>query len=86
MSQPKVYEFAKEIGMETIALMDKIREWNLPVKSHMASLDDDTMSEIKKRLTEPADDSGDAKTTKKVAKKKTTAKKKVAKKKRRRKK
>lgn len=80
MSQPKVYEFAKEIGMETIALMDKIREWKLPVKSHMAALDDGTMEEIKKRLEEPADDGAKKKTKKKVAKKKVAAKKTVAKK------
>ena len=80
MSQPKVYEFAKEIGMETIALMDKIREWKLPVKSHMAALDDSTIEEIKKRLTEPADDGKKKKTKKKVAKKKTAAKKTAAKK------
>ena len=49
MSTQKVFEFAKEIGIETIALMDKIREWQLPVKSHMATLDDDMMEEIKNR-------------------------------------
>ncbi len=87
MSQPKVFEFAKEIGMETIALMDKIREWKLPVKSHMAALDDNTIAEIKKRLIEPVSNGAKKKTKKKVTKKKTvakkatTAKKKVAKKK-----
>ena len=43
VSQPKVFEFAKEIGMETLALMDKIREWKLPVRSHMAELDADML-------------------------------------------
>ncbi|MGE0762039.1 MAG: translation initiation factor IF-2 [Bdellovibrionales bacterium] len=50
MEQPKVFEFAKEIGMETLALMDKIREWKLPVKSHMAFLDESLMTEIRTRL------------------------------------
>ena len=50
MEQPKVFEFAKEIGMETLALMDKIREWRLPVKSHMAFLDESLMAEIRNRL------------------------------------
>lgn len=77
MSQPKVFEFAKEIGMETLALMDKIREWKLPVKSHMASLDDEMIEEIKKRLEAPAEEAG----TKKKTKKKAAAKKKTAKKK-----
>jgi translation initiation factor IF-2 len=48
--QPKVFEFAKEIGVETLALMDKIREWKLPVRSHMATLDDAMQAEIRKRL------------------------------------
>lgn len=79
MSQPKVYEFAKEIGVETLALMDKIREWELPVKSHMAALDDETISEIKSRLkAEEAAKSGKKK--KKATKKKKVAKKKTAKK------
>ena len=41
MDSPKVYEYAKAIGMETLALMDKLRDWNIPVKSHMAELDAD---------------------------------------------
>ncbi len=48
--QPKVFEFAKEIGVETLALMDKIREWKLPVRSHMATLDDAMQAEIRNRL------------------------------------
>ncbi len=52
MSNPKVFEFAKEIGMETLVLMDKIREWKLPVKSHMAELGADVLEEIKNRLSE----------------------------------
>ncbi|MDZ4660777.1 MAG: translation initiation factor IF-2 [Pseudomonadota bacterium] len=50
MSQIKVFEFAKEIGLETLALMDKIREWKLPIKSHMVVLDDDLISQIKGKL------------------------------------
>lgn len=74
MEQPKVFEFAKEIGMETLALMDKLREWKLPVKSHMATLDEKLISEIRTRLqTEVA--------TKQTSKgKKTTVKKAAAKK------
>jgi len=55
VSQPKVFEFAKEIGMETLALMDKIREWKLPVRSHMAELDPDTLELIKTRLKDESD-------------------------------
>ncbi|MCB0413272.1 MAG: translation initiation factor IF-2 [Bdellovibrionales bacterium] len=48
----KVYEFAKEVGLETIALMDKIKGWGLPVKSHMSSLDGDLIEKIKSKLDE----------------------------------
>lgn len=53
MSNPKVFEFAKEVGMTPLALMDKIREWHLPVKSHMAELDPDTLAAIKSKLNAP---------------------------------
>ena len=73
----KVYEFAKEIGIETIGLMDKIRAWKLPVKSHMASLSDEEMEDIKRRLK---DEVTEGSTKKKKVVKKKAAKKKVAKK------
>lgn len=85
MSQPKVYEFAKEIGMETIALMDKIRAWKLPVKSHMAALDEDTIAKIRGLMADEAAETAPkkkaAKKKKTAAKKKATAKKATAKKK-----
>ncbi len=74
MDQPKVYEFAKEIGIETLVLMDKIRKWDLPIKSHMAELSQDDIAQIKDKLSEE-ENKGKKKTTKKK-----TAKKKVAKK------
>lgn len=72
MDNPKVFEFAKELGMETLALMDKIREWKLPVKNHMAELAPELVEEIKNKLAEHAGG-----TKKKVAKKKTVTKKTV---------
>ncbi len=51
MANPKVFEFAKEIGMTPLALMDKIREWQLPVKSHMSELAPEVMEQIKVRLS-----------------------------------
>lgn len=79
----KVYQFAKELDLETIALMDKIKKWGLPVKSHMAALDDETIEVIKKKLSEESGASGKKakKTTKKAKTKKKTAAKKTAKKK-----
>lgn len=50
MSNPKVFEFAKEIGMTPLALMDKIREWQLPVKSHMSELEPEVLEQIKVKL------------------------------------
>lgn len=73
MNQPKVYEFAKEIGIETLALMDKIRKWELPIKSHMAELSPEVIDQIRQKLDE---ESG----TKKKAKSKTKTKKKATKK------
>lgn len=79
----KVYQFAKELDLETIALMDKIKKWGLPVKSHMAALDDETIELIKKKLSEESGKSSKKakKTTKKAKAKKKTATKKTAKKK-----
>lgn len=53
MSNPKVFEYAKEIGMTPLALMDKIREWHIPVKSHMAELDPETLAQLKSHLSDP---------------------------------
>ena len=72
MDQPKVYEFAKEIGIETLVLMDKIRHWQLPVKSHMAELTPEVIEQIRQKLDE---ESGVKKKVKKKKKTKKTAKK-----------
>ncbi|UYL08483.1 translation initiation factor IF-2 [Bdellovibrio sp. SKB1291214] len=74
MSNPKVFEFAKEIGMTPLALMDKIREWNLPIKSHMAELEPQVLEQIKIKLgggDKPADEAK----PKKAATRKAPAKK-----------
>ncbi len=51
MSNPKVFEYAKEIGMTPLALMDKIREWQLPVKSHMAELEPSVLEQLKLKIS-----------------------------------
>ena len=76
MSQPKVFEFAKEIGMETLALMDKIREWKLPVRSHMAELAPEMQDEIRAKLQ--ADKEAPTSTAKKKVARKAPAKKEAA--------
>ncbi len=50
MTQMKVFEFAKEVGLETMTLMNKIREWKLPIKSHMVDLDDELIGQIRSKL------------------------------------
>lgn len=78
MSNPKVFEFAKEIGMTPLALMDKIREWHLPVKSHMAELEPEVLAAVKVKLSEGNAPKVDAEAKKPAAKKKAPAATKVA--------
>ena len=68
MSNPKVFEFAKEIGMTPLALMDKIKEWNLPVKNHMAEVEPEVLEQIKLKLA-GSEKGSEAKPKKTVAKK-----------------
>lgn len=72
MSNPKVFEFAKEVGMTPLALMDKIREWQLPVKSHMAELEPNMLEAIKARLSEATRPSESTAEKKPAARKKVT--------------
>ncbi len=72
MSNPKVFEYAKEIGMTPLALMEKIREWKLPVKSHMAELEPELLSALKEKL-EGSDTKKDSGAKKTATRKKTEA-------------
>jgi translation initiation factor IF-2 len=74
VSNPKVFEFAKEVGMTPLALMDKIKEWHLPVKNHMAEIEPEVLEQIKAKLSGPTVGSADAK-PKKAAVRKPTVKK-----------
>jgi translation initiation factor IF-2 len=73
VSNPKVFEFAKEIGMTPLALMDKIREWHIPVKSHMAELEPEVLVTIKQKLSEPSTAKAETDSKKTPARKKATA-------------
>lgn len=73
MSNPKVFEFAKEIGMSPLVLMDKIREWQLPIKSHMAELDPGTLEIIRVKLKGPSEPEKAATEKKAPAKKRAPA-------------
>ena len=74
MSNPKVFEFAKEVGMTPLALMDKIKEWHLPIKNHMAEIEPEVLEQIKAKLSGPAK-TGTEEKPKKAAARKPAAKK-----------
>ena len=64
----KVYELAKNLGVKSVFLMDKIRkEWKMPVKSHMESLSPDLVQKIESKFLA---DSGKKKKTTIVSKRK----------------
>ncbi|MGZ3803843.1 MAG: translation initiation factor IF-2 [Pseudobdellovibrionaceae bacterium] len=77
MSNPKVFEFAKEIGLTPLALMDKIREWQIPVKSHMSELEPEVLEQLKVKLSSGGKSAEEAKpkrtTTRKAPAKKVAA-------------
>ncbi|AGH95768.1 translation initiation factor IF-2 [Pseudobdellovibrio exovorus] len=73
MSNPKVFEFAKEVGMTPLALMDKIKEWSLPVKNHMAELEPEVLEQIKAKLAEPTGEATEEK-PKRATRRSTTKK------------
>ncbi len=46
----KVYELAKELGIDSFALLDKLKQINIEVKSHMSSLATDQANAIREAL------------------------------------
>ncbi len=50
MAKIRVYELARNLNMKNKELLDKLEEMNLTVRSHMSSLDDDTVAEIKENI------------------------------------
>ena len=57
MAKIRVYELARSLNMKNKALLEKLREMNISVATHMSSLDDDTVREIKEKLMgQPAAD------------------------------
>jgi translation initiation factor IF-2 len=47
MAKIRVYELARELNMTNKILLEKIREKDIPIKSHMSSLDEDLVLKIK---------------------------------------
>lgn len=70
----KVFELAKDLGIETLSLMDEIKSAGFVVKNHMAVLDDQLIADIKAWLHKKEQNLS-SKKKKKTAKKKTVSKK-----------
>ena len=50
----RVYELAKEIGVDNASLMKFLTENNIEVKSHMSTLDDSAIAKVKSDFKKPA--------------------------------
>jgi translation initiation factor IF-2 len=50
MAKIRIYELARELNMKNKALLDKLAELNISVRSHMSSLEDETVAQIKRAL------------------------------------
>ncbi|MGE4234321.1 MAG: translation initiation factor IF-2 [Bacteriovoracia bacterium] len=72
----KVYELAKELGMDSFSLLDKLKELNISVKNHMSELKDTDVSTVREHFSKKADDK--PATTKKTVTRRSAATKTVA--------
>ncbi|MEX1314183.1 MAG: translation initiation factor IF-2 [Desulfotignum sp.] len=50
MAKLRVYELAKDLNMTNKALLNKLKELNIDAKSHMSSLDDSAVKQVKTSL------------------------------------
>ncbi len=50
MAKLRVYELARELNMKNKALLDKLDAMDIPVSSHMSSLDEDLVTRIKRNV------------------------------------
>jgi len=57
MAKIRVYELAKELGLSSKYLVDKVQSLGLDVKNHMSTMEDSQASWIKKQLQEENDNS-----------------------------
>lgn len=69
----KVYELAKELGLDSFALLDKLKQINIEVKSHMSSLAADQAQAIRDALKKDSKPAAKAGAVKKRASAATTA-------------
>ncbi|MEA1967509.1 MAG: translation initiation factor IF-2 [Thermodesulfobacteriota bacterium] len=59
MAKIRVYELAKKLNMTNKALLTKLKAMNIDVKSHMSSLEKDTVHEVKVNLCTDKDKGAD---------------------------
>jgi len=50
MAKIRIYELARDLNMTNKMLLEKIRDMDIDAKSHMSSLDDDTIDRIKQKI------------------------------------
>jgi translation initiation factor IF-2 len=50
MAKIRIYELARDLNMTNKMLLDKLQDMDIEAKSHMSSLDDDTVDTIKRKL------------------------------------
>ena len=50
----RVYELAKEIGVDNNSLIEFLKDNDIAVKSHMSNLDDDAIAKVKSDFKKPA--------------------------------
>jgi translation initiation factor IF-2 len=56
MAKIRVYEFARDLNMTNRELLDKIRDLDIEVNSHMSSLDEEVVAKVKTALFGERDD------------------------------
>ena len=50
MSRVRVYELAKEAGLKSKELADKLIAMGYPIKSHSSTVDDDMAADIRRKI------------------------------------
>ena len=55
MAKIRVYELAKELGLDNKEILAKLRTLNIPVKTHMSVVPEDEIVRVKKSLAENKD-------------------------------
>ena len=50
MSKVRIYELAKEVGLKSKELADKLIEQGYPIKSHSSTIDEDMAAEIRRKI------------------------------------